>query len=580
MVEPEIAQLAKNWLNYPLAQEQHAMLETWLAESNTEKLSLFFSPDHDIEFGTAGVRGVMAPGPGGWNEVVLSRVAAGIGEWLGKDQKIFIGYDARMHSREYALLLSYILNALGSEVHFIDQFSVTPLIAFLTRTRGAKLGLMITSSHNPPEYNGLKVFGSDGTQIVSPVDTEILARIQEVTWEKAVEYVHGFMKKKDFSGFARRVPSNDIIAYIQTALSPTLNPDRAVNFVYTPLHGAAGYFLRTAFTRSGYSGGMPVEKQMQADGHFPGLTAPNPEYRANLETAFSFAEEHEYELVLATDGDGDRVGVALHEENGWRMLSGNEIGAILAWYLLRELGERGFLSGEELLISTVVSTPLAQKIAGHFGVAFRETLTGFKNMAAAAREGEEAGETFLLAFEESNGVAIAPFRDKDGLSALRLFAEIAAHQQEYEKTLQDLENEVYSCCGYHAEMTLEKYFSGSDGISRMESIVSKMRKEKPQELSELPLVEWRDFYTQEKFTDGQQLRDSNLPTQNLLHFVFRDSAQSEIWLALRPSGTEPKLKVYFGIVSEFASSRRDEVKEKAEEKLNSIAEWVKKSIFS
>ncbi len=512
--------------------------------------------EQPLEFGTAGVRAIMGDGPTRINRTTIARLALAIAQTAQDNSSFIVGYDARNNSREFAILISSVLLSRGHRISIIPEITVTPLLAWITKKKKADFGIMVTSSHNPHEYNGIKVFGSNGTQIVSPLDKDISNAMDSISWEEAeTAGIQQGGHKEQFSSGVDTTTPEDINSYIHSALLPSLNPEREIIIAWTPLHGSAGKYFEKAFSKAGFTTTVPVQEEFEPDGNFPDLSAPNPENPDNLQKVLSLGNAISADLLLATDGDGDRVGAIIPAQfNSWQILNGNEIGALLTWYLLRELQCRNMLTGNEVIISTIVSTPLAQKIAKRFGVHYRETLTGFKWMAQAAEEEEKAGRIPLISFEESNGVAVSPFRDKDGLSALRLLSEAAAHEKEYGTGLFGMQQEIAHCCGLHLEETHEIFFEGSNSLQQMESTLNTIRNNMPKAVAGQNVTTWRDLLLQSHWSHNMNQSFQELPAQNLLKFFLEDGS----WFALRPSGTEPKLKIYLGVVvpveSEFTST--------------------------
>ncbi len=546
MNEQDIAKAranAEQWLDARFDEQTRNEVEQILKQPEV-LLGNFLRP---MEFGTAGLRGVMAPGIFCMNSYTMAAAIMGIARFQ-KSGRIVIAFDARKNSREFAELAAAILTDRGFSVLLFSEVAPTPVVPFVLLQGGADLGLVVTASHNPPKYNGLKVYMANGAQIISPIDRQISDEISHISiLEAAQEVKRQFPKKLSCQSADHFIDS--YLNFLEKQV--LLGNERDISIIYTPLHGAAGKIMMAAFDKAKFNQALAVESQLKPDGNFPTVKAPNPEYPENLTQALLQAQVGKADLVLANDGDGDRIGIMLRQKDGsYVTLDGNQIGCFLAYYILKRRQEQNKLTGKELLISTVVSSPLLQKIARKFSVDYRSTLTGFKWMGNLAAElAQSEGKELVLAYEEAFGVAVGGARDKDGISAALLAAEAAAWCKQQGKNLTDLIQEMHRDCGVHLEGAHEEYYEGATGQSDMAAIINKLRQNPPQVIGDDPVIEIIDYQSQKRTFGNKAVTDEKLPRQNM---IFLKTTKS--WMAVRPSGTEPKVKAYFGIALDPADN--------------------------
>ena len=534
-------QNAKLWLQPEFDDQTRKEVQKMLNSQSSELIDNFAVP---MEFGTAGLRGIMGVGLSKMNIYTVKGAALGIARYLrtaNSKPVIALAYDGRKNSKEFAQVAAGVLLHEGITVHFFTEIQPTPLLAFTVRNLKLDFGIMITSSHNPPEYNGLKAYVNYGGQIISPMDTEIskqisnipnLAAIPMVNWENHSSLIKcGEKEVKTYSQWVNK-------------LLEKKEHFADLKFVYTPLAGSAGKLAQKVLQDCGFSGMQIVPEQQNPDSSFAGLKAPNPELPENFELALRLAKKSNADLVIANDGDGDRLGVYLRETSGeFVFLSGNRLGCLLAWVLLVKLKLQNKIHGNELIVSTVVSTPQIRAIGEYFGIRFQETLTGFKWMGAAA----EKSENFIFAFEEAFGYCVYG-RDKDGISAAAILCAAASEWKEQgglTALIEQMEREV----GYFEEDAFEKSFPGNEGQQQMNGILSRLRSHIPKELANVKIKEIRDVLQGERVSASGRVIDDSLPKQNLI--IYR--AEDESWMAIRPSGTEPKIKAYFGVKMAYSS---------------------------
>lgn len=565
---------AHTWLNPPFDKSTTERVQQILDEGSDAVLDHFGT---DLHFGTAGLRGIMDAGTSRMNEYTTARAALGLARALLTHyadeipKGVIVGYDARLNAREFAIVTVEVLVSAGIPVMFFDRISHTPLVAFSVKNTGALAGIMITSSHNPPQYNGFKVYWSNGAQIISPVDEQISEKMQSIDKYAGITRVplEEAIEQKKVKLLGRDYVDTYIDWAMQTGFSGSYSHSLSeITVVYTPLHGAGGFYAEEVLQRGNIKSFIAVEQQMQPDGEFPTVSAPNPEKEDSWELALNLAQKKNADLVLANDGDADRIGVAIPDKAGdYRLLTGNEIGTLLLHYLLMQKKEQQKLNGNEFAVSTAVSTPLTRKIIESFGGFFVETLTGFKWMGNAADDHEKNGKSFVLAFEEAFGITFGTSRDKDGIIAIALVCEIAAWCKSRQADIAGYLDSIAIEYGIHLEDAAEKNYEGATGPETMKNLLARMRSNMPGSIAGFKVVKVRDVLNNEIYQDSQKTGESTgLPPQDLLTFYLEDGS----WVSVRPSGTEPKIKAYVGVAVETGKESIDTDRQKASEKLNHL----------
>jgi len=544
---PEALALAESWAKAPFDNETITAVKALLSLPETEKQTAVLDRfGYDLSFGTAGMRAIMDIGTAKINEYTIARVSVAVAQVLkqpalsssrqGAYRSVVIGYDGRKDSPKFARVAQLKFLEAGIDVFAFDRILPTPLIPFAVRRLKADCGIMITSSHNAAPYNGYKVYAANGAQILSPFDTDVMTVMEKLPYAGGGEKAATPGKLTILDETLLR----DYVAWATSEADFSPRENRSLKIVFTPLHGAAGAMMNSVFYRADFKNFMPVPQQYEPRPDFPTVKAPNPENKDSLDMAIHMAKEENADLILATDGDGDRVGVAYQKAGGYVSLTGNQIGTLFLYYLLAKAREKNTLSPKLIALSSVVSTPLTRIICEKFGIRHFETLTGFKNMGNKADELIQAdGETkMVLAFEEAFGVTIGDSRDKDGIVSCLLGAHIAASGG-----IEDWLEKMYAECGYAAEDAVEKEFPGAEGIAAMGSVVEKLRANPLKEFLGSPVVSLRDFKKRIEYRDGKEIPITEIPAQNLIYYT---NAAGD-WFALRPSGTEPKVKAYVGI---------------------------------
>jgi phosphoglucomutase len=544
-ISPEIIDRAKVWLSNEYDAETRKQVQELIDNNPDELLESFYK---NLEFGTGGLRGIMGIGTNRMNTYTVAMATQGFANYIKmmfpniEQPQIAIAYDCRNNSQEFAKTAAEVMSANGIKVFIFNSLRPTPELSFAIRELKCQAGIVITASHNPKEYNGYKAYWEDGGQLVSPHDKNVITEVEKIT---------------DFSMVNFNV-NNDLIEYldekfdeiyINKILGLSLSPESIKNqkdlvFVYTPIHGTGGQIIPKLFSKAGFNNVYSVEEQMIVDGNFPTVVSPNPEEKAALTLAIEKAKEVNADVVLATDPDADRVGIAVKDENGeFVLLNGNQTAALLTYYLLTRWSELGKLTGKEYIVKTIVTTELLFDLANKFNVKKFDVLTGFKFIADTILNNPEM--TFIGGGEESYGFLIGDFvRDKDANSACFMIAEITAWAAEQNKTLYQILKEIYKEFGFYKEGLLSLTKKGISGSEEIKNMMYRFRNDTPKEILGSKIVEIKDYKTSIcKDVNSGLETIINLPKSDVLQFFTEDGTK----ISIRPSGTEPKIKFYFGI---------------------------------
>jgi phosphoglucomutase len=544
-ISPEIIDRAKVWLSNEYDAETRKQVQELIDNNPDELLESFYK---NLEFGTGGLRGIMGIGTNRMNTYTVAMATQGFANYIKmmfpniEQPQIAIAYDCRNNSQEFAKTAAEVMSANGIKVFIFNSLRPTPELSFAIRELKCQAGIVITASHNPKEYNGYKAYWEDGGQLVSPHDKNVITEVEKIT---------------DFSMVNFNV-NNDLIEYldekfdeiyINKILGLSLSPESIKNqkdlvFVYTPIHGTGGQIIPKLFSKAGFNNVYSVEEQMIVDGNFPTVVSPNPEEKAALTLAIEKAKEVNADVVLATDPDADRVGIAVKDENGeFVLLNGNQTAALLTYYLLTRWSELGKLTGKEYIVKTIVTTELLFDMANKFNVKKFDVLTGFKFIADTILNNPEM--TFIGGGEESYGFLIGDFvRDKDANSACFMIAEITAWAAEQNKTLYQILKEIYKEFGFYKEGLLSLTKKGISGSEEIKNMMYRFRNDTPKEILGSKIVEIKDYKTSIcKDVNSGLETIINLPKSDVLQFFTEDGTK----ISIRPSGTEPKIKFYFGI---------------------------------
>lgn len=499
-----------------------------------------------LKFGTGGMRGVLGVGTNRMNIYTIRRAAAGLAQYVceggeeAKTRGVVIAYDTRHFSKEFALETAKVLGAYGVQSYVFSESRPTPELSFAVRYLYAYAGVVITASHNPKQYNGFKVYGADGAQLVPAGAEKIVAYMEQIDDIFAIDTAA-------FEAYGQYILEKMDQAYQSGLLRLKEQPVKSdMKLVYTPLHGAGLVPVCDGLKAFGFEEVHVVEEQAIQDGAFPTVAYPNPEEAAAFEMAMALGHKVGADLLLATDPDADRLGVAVRNGDSYELLTGNQLGALLLHYLLKTKQDNGTLPADGALLKTIVTSELGTAIADYYGVTTINTLTGFKYIAEKIAEFEQTeAYTYLFGYEESYGYLIETFvRDKDAVQVALKVAEMASYYATQNKTLLDALDALYEQFGYYQEALVSKTFEGKDGQEQMKAILNNYRDNTPTAIAEIAVVRVEDYLTSiAAYADGTT-EPIVLPKENVLKFVLEDNS----WIAIRPSGTEPKCKFYYGVV--------------------------------
>ena len=552
----------QTWVNEPrLAADLKQKLTTMTDE---EKEDAFYGP---LSFGTAGMRGLMGPGTNRMNIYTVRQATAGLAalmESLGDETKqrgVAIGFDSRHHSAEFAHDCARVLGAHQIPVFIYDNVRPTPELSFAVRYNHAYAGIMITASHNPKEYNGYKIYGEDGGQLPPKESDQMTAYIRQIDDVFGIELAD---EQAMLNNGLETLMGEDIDhAYLEEAKAVTINNDlakeygRDMKFVFSPLCGTGRMLGERALRQAGFVNFVIEPTEAQPNGDFPGLKNPNPEFAEAFTRSIALGKQVDADVLIATDPDADRLGCAVRQPNGeYQLLTGNQIASLMLAYILEAHKQAGTLPANAAAVKSIVSTNFAAKIAASYGVKMINVLTGFKWIADQIHQYEtKHNHTFMFGFEESYGYLVKPFvRDKDAIQSLTLLAEVAAYYRSRQMTLYDGVQELFKKYGYFKEKTIANVYAGVDGPAKIKALMKKFREESPKEFAGHKVVALEDLAKGTKTLADGTVEKLDIPASNVLRYVLDD----ETWIAIRPSGTEPKLKYYIGTsaTTEEAASRK------------------------
>lgn len=544
-----------------MTQDYRAVAQQWLdgdfdSETKRKVLELRDSDPagfedafyRNLEFGTGGLRGLMGVGTNRMNKYTVGMATQGLANYIkshvkGDDLRVCISFDSRNNSRLFAEITADVLKANGLHVFLFDDIRPTPELSYAIRKKGAVAGVMVTASHNPKEYNGYKVFWSDGGQITSPVDTEIVAEVAKITSPAEVRFA-----PDSGCGSIEMMGADVDEAYLSDILSLALSPESVarhsdIKFVYTPLHGCGVRLVPESLGRLGFKNVYHVPEQDVSDGDFPTVASPNPEEPAAMKMAMDVADREGADIVIATDPDADRMGIAVRDDEGRLVqFNGNQTAALMTYYILNRWKDLGKLDPSKYIVKTIVTTELLREIAESFGVKCYDVLTGFKYIAEIVKKNEADGE-FICGGEESFGFNVGQFvRDKDAQVAAIMVAEAAAWAADQGLSLYRLLQKIYREYGYRKEGLTSIVRKGKSGAEEIQKMMAGFRQNPPSELLGSKVIRVVDYLEPEK--TGQ-------PKSNVLQFF--DEAGDVV--SIRPSGTEPKIKFYFGAKGDDADGK-------------------------
>ncbi len=543
----------KKWCESPEFDEETKKELLAIKEDEKEIEDRFYQ---ELEFGTAGLRGVIGAGTNRMNQYTVGKATQGLANYIveqgTQDKGVAISYDSRKMSKEFSLQTALILCANGIKAYLFENLRPVPELSFAVRELGCTAGVMITASHNPPKYNGYKVYWDDGAQIVSPRDKDIISKVRAV--ENFSEIKQISQEEATQKGLLNIIGTEMDDKYLNVLKNSVLNPDimkeqgKKLKVVYTPLHGTGNTVTERLLKELGLENVYVVPEQKEPDGNFPTVDYPNPEDKRAFKLALELAKKVDADVVLATDPDADRLGIfAKDAKTGEYMTyTGNMSALLIAEYRISQMKEKGILPINGMLITTIVSSDLAKAIAKHYNLACPEVLTGFKNIGAVMKKAEESKDkTYVFGYEESYGCLIGDYaRDKDGIAAVMALCEAACYYQSQNKTLWDAMNDIYKKYGYYKEEQVSIVREGVQGAQEIKDIMTKMRNTDIEKIGNYQVLTFKDVEKDTvKNRQTGEITKTGLPQSNVLYYELEDNA----WCCIRPSGTEPKIKLYMGV---------------------------------
>ncbi len=547
----------QHWLDSPALSDDEWKELSQISGDEDEIESRFFAP---LEFGTAGLRGVMGMGIRRMNVHVIRHATQGFAAVIRSrgqeacEKGVVICFDCRIHSEDFAREAACVMAANGIRVRLFDALRPTPELSFAVRYFGATAGINVTASHNPKEYNGYKVYWSDGAQLPPQQADEVARNMAEIDVFNGVSTMP--YQEALEAGKIELIGGEVDAAFLEQVMGqsidngPVLRMADALKIVYSPFHGAGYKLVPEALRRLGVKQLIPVQEQMRIDGNFPTVQSPNPENPEGFAYSLRLAEETEATIAIGTDPDSDRVGVAVRDRDGqYVILSGNQVGVLLLDYVISARKAKGTLPQPALAIKSIVSTEMAKAVCDWHGVRMEQTFTGFKFMVERLAQLEKEGPTgFLMAFEESIGYMIGDFvRDKDAVTASMMIAEMTAWHLENGRTLLDALEELYARVGCYDERTVNLVMPGLDGLEKMRALMAALRETPPTEICGAKVLRIRDYQSGQVIVPGLgQVEATPISGSNVLYFELEDGTS----FIVRPSGTEPKIKVYVLVRSE------------------------------
>ena len=545
-VDKTILKKAQLWLDGNYDEDTKKQIENLIANNPDELTESFYQ---DLEFGTGGLRGIMGVGTNRMNKYTIGMATQGLANYLikmfpnEKNIKVAIAFDSRNNSRYFAQITADVFSANNIKVFLFEDLRPTPVLSFTIRQLGCQSGVVITASHNPKEYNGYKVYWNDGGQLVSPHDVNVIKEVQNITDISNVKFKP---VKENISIIGEDIDKIYISKVKALSLSPkSINNQKNIKIVYTALHGSGVNLVPRSMKEFGFTNITTVKEQDVSDGNFPTIKSPNPEESAALTMAIEKAKSIDADLVMATDPDADRVGIAVKDNNNeFILLNGNQTATLLIYYLISQWKTNNKLNGKEYIVKTIVTTELLKEIAIKSKVECFDVLTGFKFIADIIKQ-NEGKKTFIGGGEESYGYLIGDFvRDKDAVISCSMIAETAAWAADNGKSLYNLLIDIYTEFGFYKESLLSITKKGKDGAEEIQKMMKEYRSNPPKIINNSEIILIKDYQTQIEINpiSGEE-KEILLPKSNVLQFFLSDNSK----ITIRPSGTEPKIKFYFGV---------------------------------
>ncbi len=561
---------ANNWLNGNIDETSKSVIREMIENDPQELTESFY---RDLEFGTGGLRGIMGIGTNRMNKYTVGMATQGLANYLkkvyGKEKqiKVAIAYDSRNNSPYFARITAEVCSANGFMVYLFDGLRPTPELSFAIRHYGCQSGVVVTASHNPKEYNGYKAYWDDGAQLIPPHDKNVIEEVRKISSFDDVKF-------EGNEDLIKIIGEETDILYLdqlkQLSLSPgIIKKYHDIPIVYTPLHGTGATMVPLCLKNFGFTNISMVDEQATPDGNFPTVKSPNPEESSALAMAIEKAEKEGASLVMATDPDADRVGIAVKDNHGkFILLNGNQTAAVLLYYIFRKWKENGKITGKEYMVKTIVTSELLIDLANKYDIESYDVLTGFKWIADIIRKNEGI-KTFIAGGEESYGYMIGDFvRDKDAVSSCAMIAETAAWAASQGKTIYDILLDIYMEFGFYLEGLIAVVKKGMSGAEEIATIMKRFREDPPSVINNSRVVMIKDY---ELSVARDMIKGSEekieLPKSNVLQFFLEDGSK----ISMRPSGTEPKIKFYFGVKDELNDVADFEtVRDQLEDKMKQI----------
>ena len=573
-VDPQILQKANVWLDGNYDEETKKAIKEMMDNNPDELIESFYQ---DLEFGTGGLRGIMGVGSNRMNKYTVGSATQGFANYLksnfpDRDQiSVAIAHDSRNNSRYFAEITADVFSANGIKVFLFEDLRPTPELSFAIRQLGCQGGIVITASHNPKEYNGYKAYWDDGGQLISPHDKNVIAEVNKISSIDDVKF-------EGNNNLIEKIGEEIDTIYLEKIKSLSLSPEvikrqKDLKIVYTPLHGTGITLVPKSLKNFGFEQVHIVPEQAVADGNFPTVKSPNPEESAALEMAIKQAKEINADLVLATDPDADRVGIAIRNGDDFLLMNGNQTATLLVYYLLTKWKENNKLTGKEFIVKTIVTTELLADMARKNEVEYYDVLTGFKYIADIIKH-FEGQKTFIGGGEESYGYLVGDFvRDKDAVIACSMIAEAFAWVTDQGKGMMDLLKDIYQEFGFYNEKLVSVVRKGKSGAEEIQQMMTDFRANPPKSLAGSEVVNIKDYQSSiSKNVKTGEETPIDLPKSNVLQFFTEDGSK----VSVRPSGTEPKIKFYFGVKSKLENKEDfDKVGLELENKIEAIIKDLK-----
>ncbi len=552
-LDPAIIKKANTWLEGDFDKETKNEVKQLLSNNPKELTEAFYK---DLEFGTGGLRGIMGVGTNRMNKYTVGMATQGFANFLNKNNvgkgkiKVAIAYDCRNNSKFFTQIAAEVLSANNIETYIFNELQPTPLLSYAVRRLKCQGGIVITASHNPKEYNGYKVYGEDGGQLISPQDKQVIEEVKSIKNINEVKF-------NKISENIKIIPEEIIDQYLIDIASLSLSPEiikkhSDIKIVFSPIHGTTYKLGPMALNSFGFKNVINVPEQDVTDGNFPTVTYPNPEEEAALKMALDKANEKDADIVMATDPDGDRVGIAVKDlNNEFVTLNGNQTAAIIIYYILEQWKANNNIKGKEYIVKTIVTSEILCEIAKYYNVECFDVLTGFKYIAEIIRNLEDKKQ-FIAGGEESYGYLIGDLaRDKDAVISCCFIAEAAAWAKENNKSLYELLIDIYVKFGLYKEKLISITKKGKEGLEEIQGMMNEYRENPPLQINNSKVVLIKDYkLSVEKNLVSKSESKIELPVSNVIQIFLEDGSK----ITMRPSGTEPKIKFYFGVMDKLESA--------------------------